>query len=355
MGDDFFGKFVDHMDSMLREAEVSDGRDQKTLLNDLFALEDEFKKTLLSATNGKDIYKEFMDFIMKEGECTLPKLKEGYVPKNAEAAKKFKEKVDADGRNILRARPYFRERQDTFSRKISKAFHLHRPEILHKFKVNYEFAKWTMERYKGENKKKLSKIFTQIKDIRQLLCSNNLPLAINKAHIFWSKVPESHLEYMDLIQACAEGLITAIDKFVPPYKTVFRSTAIGRMTLNMIQDHSSTTVKLPPKERRILYRAKNAKQKAHLSESDEIVSYVNESFKGVTAESLMEIESAASQVFDIDEKQEDSYSLSEKIADSSTLADEKAISSDLRQRLYSSMENLTVIEIKIIKLKMGEV
>jgi len=356
MADDSFRKFVNSMDAMLGEIESSDGRNQKKLLEDLFAAENEFKTILLSVASGKNMYRKFMDFVLKEGMFELPELKEGFAPKTKNSTKRFKEKISMNGRNILRARPYFRERQATFSRKISKAFRSHSPDMLYKFKINYEFAKWVMNNYHGSNRKKLETSFNKIKDLRQLLCTNNLPLAINRAHIFWSKVPNyvSSLEYMDLIQTCAEGLITAIDKFVPPYKTVFRSTAIGRMTLNMIEDHNATTVKLPPKERRILYRAKNATQKANLTAQDDIVKYVNESFKGVTAESLMEIESAAGQVYNLDEKQDDSYSLSEKIADMTTPTDEKVISSDLKQKLYGMLNSLKMIEIKIIKLKMGD-
>ncbi|NIP30507.1 MAG: hypothetical protein GTN59_08105, partial [Candidatus Dadabacteria bacterium] len=101
---------------------------------------------------------------------------------------------------------------------------------------------------------------------------------------------------MDFIQNANEGLMNAIDKFVPPYKTVFRSVAIGRMTLNMHTDHNATMVKFSPTEKRILYRANNAKVKAKLTDQGDILNYVKESFNSVTPEKLRDILSAATGV-----------------------------------------------------------
>jgi DNA-directed RNA polymerase sigma subunit (sigma70/sigma32) len=353
MGNEFFRNFVGTMDAMLRENEREDGRNQKELLNKLFSIEKDFRKVLLSSAAGRNLYQEFVDFILKEGDSTRPDKKEGFVPKTAKSMKKFKEQISMEGRNILRARPYFRERQNTFSDRISKAFHKNKPEMLHKFKINYEFAKWAMDRYTGPHRKKLTVLYNNIIEIRKLLCTNNLPLAINRAHIFWSKVPASHLEYMDLIQNCSEGLLTAIDKFVPPYKTVFRSTAIGRMTLNMMENNNATMVKLPPKEKRVLYRVKNARQKENLTKDEEVLDYVKESFKGVTSDNLTEIEAAAAQIYNLDDKQEDAFSLAEKLPDSAPLADESVISRDLKFKLDGAINKLTVLELKVLKLKLG--
>lgn len=351
-----FRQFVVAMDTLIKENAVVDNRNQRALLDDLFVVENQFKKVLLSSHHGKKVYADFMDFILKEGFDHQDDLPEGYIPRNRDDLLAFKEELSEDGRNILRARVYFRERQNTFSKRIAKAFHKHSPDLLHRFKINYEFARWSVEHYKGPKWRTLRKLYKDILELRKILCENNLPFAINQAKVFWSKSPETHLEYMDLIQASSEGLLTAIDKFVPPYKTVFRSTAIGRMKLNMRDESSSTLVKLPPREKRILYRAKNAKTKEKLTKESDILAYVGKSFKGVTADELADIQSAAATTASIDEKPDDSYSLSEKLHDTSDPIDERVIKRDLRDKVTDAVHwILSIIERKVIQMKNGDI
>jgi DNA-directed RNA polymerase specialized sigma subunit len=63
---------------------------------------------------------------------------------------------------------------------------------------------------------------------------------------------------MDLIQIAAEGLMSAVDKFVLPYSPVFRSVAIGRMVGNFIEQTSETMVHFYPTDKRKIYRANKA-------------------------------------------------------------------------------------------------
>lgn len=351
---DNFRQFVEAMDTILRTTEKVDGRDQRKLLEDLIALETKFRKRLLSTKHGGKLYREFMDFILKKGRHTPKENESNYIPDDKADMMEFQDVVSQESRNILRARVYFRERQDMFSESIAKAFHRNRSSMLHKFKVNYEFVMWTMENYHGPNRRVLATLTKHIIKTRKILCENNLPLAINRAKIFWSSVPETHLEYMDLIQTSSEGLITAIDKFVPPYKTVFRTTAIGRMTLNMSTDHSATLVKLSPRDKRILYRARKARGKEKLTNENEILAYVQQSFKNVTKEYLNEILAAAQGAVDIDHKAEDSHPLSEKIPDIGVPVDEQAASGELREKLSDGLFTLVTRERKIVCLKNGD-
>lgn len=319
-----FRKFVIEMDSLIKENIAIDAKSQRQALNELFKVEREFKKILLSTKHGELAYSKFMEFILE------------------------------DKSNMLTSRVYFREKQETFSSKMFKAFHKNEPKRLYKFRINYLFASWIMKVYKGPHRKKLNKLLEKMAEIRRSLCENNLPLAINRAKLFWKRVPESHLEYMDLIQTASEGLINAIDKFVPPYKTVFRSVAIGRMTLNMSTDYSSTTVKLPPKERRILYRATMAKRKNDSVSSEEVAKYVNESFKGVTESDIRDIEAAASQVINIDDKEEGSFSMSETLADPSN-SFEQIEAKELKVKLMKLLSSLKALELKVVLLKNGSI
>lgn len=319
-----FRFFIKTMNEILDENEEVDGRNQKLLLEDLFKLEDDFRITLISEAQGKVIYSDFVDFIKNEKG------------------------------NILSARIYFRERQDVFSSKISNSFKTGKSYLLYRFKINYNFAKWVCERYKGPKAKRLNLLYKKIIDIRKVLCENNIPLAINRAKIFWSKTPTSHLEYMDFIQNANEGLMNAIDKFVPPYKTVFRSVAIGRMTLNMLTDHNSTVVKMSPTEKRILYRANNARVKAKLTDINDVLEYVRLSFKNVTKEKLENILSSATGVASLDkESDDDSVSLKDTMECTALNPEQSLLSKELAFNIHKAIRAANLLEMKVIKMKFG--
>lgn len=326
-----FRLFVDEMNEALRDNHAANGEGQAKLFGHLFSAEREFRSALLSTQYGRDMYDKFMKFIVEEKG------------------------------NKLYARPYFRERQDTFSAKMSKAFDEWKPEVFYKFRINFLFASWVMNSWDDaandrttyrRQKERMDKAFEKIKEYRRLLCENSLPLAINRSKIFWAKVPESHLEYMDLNQNSAEGLMVAIDKFTPPYKTVFRTTAIGRMTLNMHTDYNATLVKLPPKEKRVLYRHRIAKSRKNMEDDGQVLDFVNESFKGVTQEDLQQIVAAASSVVSIDHRPEDGLSLAEKLSGGSTPEDNME-AAEQASGLAKGLADLAVLERKVVVMKTG--
>lgn len=338
-----FRKFVDEMDDLLKQNDSANGKSQRQLLNELFKLESDFKSTLLGSKAGEQVYVKFMKFIL-EGK-----------------------------KNKLSIRPYFRERQDTFSKRVFPILKAKDPRRLHRFRINYMFVKWVLDsdtvtkrdhagelveiqvpRYKGRARHKLEKIFAEILKQRELLCENNLPLAIHWAKRFWSKVPQAHLQYMDMIQDSSKGLLEAIDNFVPPYKTVFRSTAIGRMQLNMSEDYSATLIKMSPKDRRILYRARKAKLKNNDISGKELAEFVGESFEGTTAADIEQLEAAANQTVSLDYSPDGGRPMSETLEDESTSVD-KVEQDQLQAKLTNLLEKLKVIEKKIILMKHGEI
>lgn len=318
---DLFKKFIKEMNEIFKSEDFVnsiDGRNQKNLLDDLFDLEKQFKTTLQETPEGRSVYADFMDFILHEKG------------------------------NILSTRVYFREKQDTFSAKIAPAFHKKKPQMLYKFRINYQFAKWVVERYTGPRYKRLRFLYKKIIELRKVLCEQNLPLAINRAKIFWSKSPSFHMEYMDLVQSSAEGLMSAIDKFVPPYRTVFRSVAIGRMSLNMTEENSTTIVKLSPREKRILYRMNKAKTDDKINTDQEVLDFVRESFKNVTTDNLSKIAAAASQSYNLDDK-------TKYVADLTEVNDvEKAVEKqELMKKIRGFIDSLSVLDRKILYLKYG--
>ena len=101
----------------------------------------------------------------------------------------------------------------------------------------------------------VTRLYRQIHALREELISTNMPLALNRARLFFSKTPASHLAYMDLVQISSEGLMSAIDKFCLPFTSTFRSVAIGRMVGNFIENYSETQLHFYPVDKRKIYRA----------------------------------------------------------------------------------------------------
>lgn len=157
------------------------------------------------------------------------------------AYQKFVSYITEEKGNILHARPYFRERQLKFKSSISPALKAKDARGLMSFRANfrlihfiYSQRKWT-SRIKG--------LYNAICAIRNEICVTNMPLAVSRARIFFSKTQRGrgHLSYLDLTQIAAEGLLSAIDKYVPPDNQPFgglANIAINRMTGNFIEKGS---------------------------------------------------------------------------------------------------------------------
>lgn len=198
---------------------------QRAQVELLVALEREFRKILIAHWQGPSVYRAFIRFITEQR------------------------------RNILAARPFFRERQDIFTKQISKALRSRAVRSLYKFHFNFNFITFVLAAKKWRPNSKITKLANQIADIRNELVTMNMPLAISRARIFWSHTPKSHLSYMDLVQICSEGLMSAVDKFCLPYSKAFRHVAIGRMLGNLIENYSETSVHFYPIDKRKIYRA----------------------------------------------------------------------------------------------------
>lgn len=216
---------------------------QRKQVEKLVSLERKFRKTLVKHYWGPAVYRDFIKMITEERG------------------------------NILAARPFFRERQDVFTAKISKALRDKKEKKLYPFAINYQFVRFVMEsrKWRATNKgAKVAKLADQIAALRTELIEMNMPLAISRARIFWSRTPKSHLAYMDLVQISCEGLMSAVDKFVLPYSKVFRSVAIGRIVGNFIESYSETLVHFYPQDKRKIYRANKGISKLSPERGDSI-------------------------------------------------------------------------------------
>jgi DNA-directed RNA polymerase specialized sigma subunit len=197
---------------------------QKNQMEELVELEDNWKQLLLKTDYWESVYEKFWEYIMDVKH------------------------------NIAISRVFFRERQSTFSEFISYGFVNKDFNRLSQYHFNYQFISFA-EKHGLIKDHEILTLGNRIKVLRNKIIELNLPLAISRAKMFWSKTPEFHLSHMDLIQIASEGLISAIDKFCLPFSRVFRAVCIGRMSGSLISNYSETLIHFYPEDKKKLYRA----------------------------------------------------------------------------------------------------
>lgn len=223
----------------------------------------------LQATNERKYGKipsgrqEYLDFQGKQVE-KLVRLEKKFVraiiksPYGSSTYQKFVKYICDIRKNILDARPFFRERQTVFTAEISGSLKRRDYKNLQKFRINWQFVTFVLNSRHWAEESDVVKIAKEIKDIRTELIEMNLPLAISRARIFWSCTPKCHLNHMDLIQIACEGLMSGVDKFVLPFSSRFRAVCIGRIIGNFIEGVSETLIHFYPVDKRKIYRGNKA-------------------------------------------------------------------------------------------------
>jgi hypothetical protein len=329
--DNSFYKFA----GMVTEAieRNKDGTDQKQQVEELLNSEVQFKEIILSYKQSTAIYKKFL------------------------------QKVCVQNKNILSARPYFRESAVTFSKKITPAIKTENIEELKTFNINYQFIKFVKQHWLGPFPKKAEQLFQKVHLSRKILIENNIPLAINRAKLFYRKTPKSHISLMDFIGICALGLAAGVDKYCGPYSPVFRSVCIGRMVGNMIDSYSETMLHFYPSDRRILYKANTIKGRQGIEDIVELTNAVNQSFaqdgvegknipKGtVSVPQLSELLNAASTVSSDATFNDEGYGVYNYTPDISVDIESEYIEKETMSNMLRLAQKLPLIHRKILKLK----
>jgi hypothetical protein len=325
------------IENAIRENE--DGTDQKKQVERLMSAEKKFKNSIVKYKQGSEIYRKFIIHI---------------VVKN---------------KNILTARPYFREKTEVFSASITPAIENAKIKNLQKFNINYLFAKFIKDNWVGPFPEKSEKFFNQIVEARKVLIENNMPLAINRAKLFYGKVPPNHLTLTDVIGIAAVGLMSGIDKWVGEYRTVFRSVCIGRMTSNFIDEYSQTLIHFWPSDKHVLYRANSLAYKKQIEDFNALADAVNSSFdsdivegkktqgKKVTADQLASLMRAASTLSaNLTAAQKAEGAVPLEIYEREDLTSESNMEEDIEERdamnhMFSSALGLPMIHQKVLRLK----
>lgn len=276
---------------------------------------------------------------------------------------KFLQKICIENNNILSARPYFREKGITFSQQITPAIKNMDVETLKTFNINYQFIKFIMDKWVLP-KKEIVKLFNRVHKARKILIENNIPLAINRAKLFYRKTPKSHLSLMDMIGISSQGLTSGVDKWCGKYTTVFRGMCIGRMVGELIRYYSETSLHFFPSDRKILYKANSIRGRQKLEDMNELTKAVNEAFmedkklgmgglpkEEITASQLSELLSAASMVSADAIVDVEGYGMYHFTSDGSQTAEDSLIDKEKYNRMSIAIQKLPIIHRKILKLK----
>lgn len=258
----------------------------------------------------------------------------------------------------IAARLFYRERAEFFKTDVGPALLSRNFEKLNTYLINYQFIRFVL---KTSNIPQTDPLFAkaeQVRKLREELIIRNLMLAVSRARIFKSGKPQKHLRYMDLVQMCNEGLVIGIDKFTPPYTTVFRSTLIGRMVGLLIKDYSQTLLHFQPGDKRRIYRANLARKDPSLS-MEEVTKMVNdqipEQFKTNPSE-LNELLQAVShcslstRTYDMG-PEEDGEPGDKHAAPEDSQPDKKFEKEELHHVLHSKIKELSTFERKFLKMK----
>lgn len=222
-----FLDFIRSLEGVLEGYDKNTTEFQRGQVEGLLGAERAFRKALVKHPHGPGVYKSFIYHIMVEK------------------------------RNLLMARPYFRERDKTFKAHIAHVLREGKYRHLYRFDINYQFIAFTMKLRKwGQDpqSKRLMRLAHEVLSLRNSLIECNLPLAISRARMFQARNRGSHHDYMDFLQVASGGLAAGVDKYVGPYTTAFRAVLIGRILGDLIEANSETFVHFFPPDKRRLYR-----------------------------------------------------------------------------------------------------
>ena len=316
--------------------ENKDDRTQKERFEELVAAEQLFHQTVLSYRISTEIYKKFIQLIRVVNS------------------------------NILSARPYFRESSITFSEKITPALKTKDPEAMKAFNINFHFVIFCRSSWIGLWPKKLEALYQRIEKARTILIKLNMPLAINRAKLFYRKVPKGPLSFNDMIQSSAMGLCAGIDKYTGSYKANFIGVCIGRITGNLIDIYSETDIHFYPGDRRILYRANSIRGRQGIHEAKELAKAVNDSFakdlsegktapKATTETDLAYLMAAASMVSADSNEGEEGHGVYSFVPDDSESAESIVGRKQELSLMARLARKLPLINQKVLRLKGVEI
>ena len=302
-------------------------KQQKDQVEKMMELEESFRENINSYKQSDKIYQKFLMYI---------KIERG---------------------NILTARPYFREDSKKFGNYISPAFKEDNIQKIKEFHINYKFMKFVIKNWRGNLPIKAKKIWKEHQYVRQKIIENSMPLAINEAMKFYKAVPKGHLTLMDMVNASVSGLCIGVDKWVGPFRTVFRSVCIGRMKGNIMELYNQTSLHYYPSDKKIIYKVNLLKSREKIEDLEDLLKEINayledsddkRKLEKYELQDLLNGSSVKSVETEIDEE---GFSIYDNYIDDSCNLELSAEKKDILKNVLVQCEKLQIIERKVIRLK----
>jgi len=184
-----------------------------------------------------------------------------------------------------------------------------------------------------------------------------MPLAINIAMKFYKAVPKSHVSLMDMINASSSGLSIGVDKWVGPFRTVFRSVCIGRMKSNIMELYNQTFLHFYPSDKKIIYKANLLKSREKIKDPKILLKRINEYLKEsgdkrvLKAHELEDLLNGSSMTSVETEIDDEGYTLYDTYVDDNGNVEKNAEKRDVLSKTLVACQGLDTIERKIIRLK----
>jgi DNA-directed RNA polymerase specialized sigma subunit len=311
--------------------------------------------------NGTDQKQQFeeltsAEFEFRKAVCKYPKL-------STDVYIRFLQKITVENRNILSARPYFRETAKNFSKNVTPAIKARDAETLKTFDINFQLIEFIRDHWKGKFPAAAEVQYQRVFKARNLLCENNMPLAINRAKLFYKKTPKGPLSLMDMINIASTGLASGVDKYCGKYSRMLNGVIIGRIVGNLIDEYSATTLHFYPSDRRILYKANSLRAKLKIDDVEKLADAVNKSFREdalegksvpkieVTAAQLSNLLNAATTVSSDQIVDEDGVGVYDFTPSSSPNAEDTLIERETTEQLFNAIDRLPLLHRKILQLK----
>lgn len=282
---------------------------------ELIKKEKEWKECLLSTEDGRNVYNAFIQYILYQRK------------------------------NILDARPFFRVRQSEFLTKVNPFIKNKNPENLYDLRINSVFIAWSLIQLNDTiQKQKLQELFDKIIVIRNDFFIRNSPLIINTIKLIYAKYPYSYPDIQELISIASDATLAALDKFVPltdpetqedKYTSVLLSSIIRRINAAAVQHNRSQKIHMYPKDRKKMLDLRKMRKNG----------FTNEVICETMGITELEIESLLnlSSVLSLDETDE--------IVSKNISPEDYIEKIEIENNIYKKIENFSVLEKKILRLK----
>jgi DNA-directed RNA polymerase specialized sigma subunit len=251
-------------------------------------------------------------------------------------------------RGLIMARPYFRMREGSYL-ELNASIRSRDRDLkyrdLYKYPINFRFCSFAVENLKKVDLE-LMGLFTQVKDLRNSIAVDYLPVGLTRAKAFNRGISASY-DFSDLVQIANEGILSAIDKYVmEPDGVDFNTMVFGRITGHLINNASNYgSVYIGPSGLKKLYSIKKA-----LLNNPELNSKQVSDIMNIAEQEVVSLLNATSNL-SLDQTIEDTKSRFVDQMASDTDVEEELGQFEIKRQIKFCLGDLDMIERKVLVLK----